>query len=360
MKDIKELKVVLNNDTVGYLKQEENQVLFQYDIDFQHHGFSLSPLSLPLDNRIYISKSNNFEGLYGVFYDSLPDGWGNLLIHKQMQKIGINYDALSSLTKLSLIGKNGLGGLEYIPTQFFDNKNIDYNLDTLAKYATNVYMNIDDDLDAIYKYAGSSGGARPKAHLMIDNEEWIVKFPCSFEDNDSGIKEYNANVLAKKCGIDTNEFKLFKSNTCNGYFGTKRFDRRNNNRLHYISLSSLLETSHLVPNLDYLHLFQIINRICVNANDLYEAYRRMCFNVLFGNKDDHGKNFGFIYDDGYKLSPFFDITKTDDKLEHEMTLNGNPNPSKDDLIMIIDKLNLNRSVCIDIVDNIEKIICKQK
>lgn len=358
MKDIKELKVVLNNDTVGYLKQEENQVLFQYDIDFQHHGFSISPLSLPLDNRIYISKSNNFEGLYGVFYDSLPDGWGNLLIHKAMQKIGVNYDALSPLTKLSLIGNNGLGGLQYIPSQFIENKNINYDLDKLADVAINVYMNVDDDLDKIYKYAGSSGGARPKANVKIDNEEWIVKFPCSFEDKDSGSKEYYANQLAQECGINTNEFKLFKSNRCKGYFGSKRFDRKNNERLHFISLSSLLETSHLIPNLDYLHLFQIINKICIDKKDLLEAYKRMCFNVLYGNKDDHGKNFGFIYDNGYRISPFYDITKTDDKLEHEMTLNGNPNPNKQDLINIIDKLNLNKSECIDIVNNIEKTVSK--
>jgi len=81
-----------------------------------------------------------------------------------------------------------------------------------------------------------------------------------------------------------------------------------------------METSHRIPNLDYTHLLQVIEKICIDKEDLYEAFRRMCFNVFFGNKDDHGKNFAFLYDEslgGYKLSPAYDITKTPDKAEHE-------------------------------------------
>lgn len=356
MKGIKELRVVLNNDIVGYLKQQDEQILFQYDIDWQHHGFSISPFSLPLDNNIHICKNDNFEGVFGVFYDSLPDGWGRLLIHKQMQKNGINYERLPILTKLSLIGNKGLGGLQYIPSQYDDRYEIDFDLDSIASIATNVYLDLSDDLDKIYDMAGSSGGARPKANILINNEEWIVKFPCSFEDKNSGLEESKANELAMKCGINTNEFKLFDSKICDGYFGSKRFDRRGKERLHFISLSSILETSHLIPNLDYLHLFQVVNKICVDKQDSLEAFRRMCFNVLYSNKDDHGKNFGFIYDNGYHLSPFYDITKTQNKLEHEMTLQGNGNPNKNDLLYFVRNSKFNNTQYLDVLENIDRII----
>ena len=119
-----------------------------------------------------------------------------------------------------------------------------------------------------------------------------------------------------------------------------------------ISLSSILETSHRIPNLDYVHLFQVVNKICINKDDLYEAYRRMCFNVLYGNKDDHGKNFAFLYNElkgGYELSPMYDITKTIDKLEHEMTVLSKGNPSEDDLLEIAKMFNLSLIKCKEII-----------
>jgi serine/threonine-protein kinase HipA len=123
-----------------------------------------------------------------------------------------------------------------------------------------------------------------------------------------------------------------------------------------ISLSSVLETTHQIPNLDYSHLFQVIQRICFDQEDIYEAYRRMVFNVLYENKDDHGKNFAFIYDEklkGYRLSPFYDITKTPMKMEHEMTVLGKGNPDEEDLLEIAKKFNLS-------VKNCEKIIVSIK
>lgn len=82
-----------------------------------------------------------------------------------------------------------------------------------------------------------------------------------------------------------------------GFFGAKRFDRDGTNRIHMISLSSMLETSHRIPNLDYSHLFQVVQKICMDQSDMYEVFRRMAFNVFYGNKDDHGKNFAFLYDE---------------------------------------------------------------
>ena len=118
-----------------------------------------------------------------------------------------------------------------------------------------------NDLDKIYNLGGSSGGARPKAHIKIDDEDWIVKFACKIDPPDVGGKEFSANEKAKQCGINVNEYRLFPSGVCSGYFGAKRFDRIGERRVHMISLAAVLETTHKLPNLDYMHLFQVISNI---------------------------------------------------------------------------------------------------
>ena len=167
-------------------------------------------------------------------------------------------------------------------------------------------------------------------------------------------------MLAKRCGLNVNECKLFVSNICSGYFGAKRFDRDKYGRVHMISLSSLLETTHRIPNLDYIHLLQVVQRICVDQSDMYEAFGRMCFNVLYCNKDDHGKNFAFLYDEdmeGYKLSPFYDITQTKDKFEHEMTVNGVGNPTEKDLLDVAKIMKLSMQKSKEIISRIKDVLC---
>jgi len=126
-----------------------------------------------------------------------------------------------------------------------------------------------------------------------------------------------------------------------------------------ISLAALLETSHRVPNLDYMHLFQVAQNICSDKEELYEIFRRMCFNVFYGNRDDHGKNFSFVYDESrgsYALSPAYDLTIVTDKPEHEMTVLGNGKPAEADLIAIADKLKLSKNKCFGIICTVKDII----
>ena len=273
--EVKKSTVKYNGRTVGYLAVVDGGIAFQYDAEWLKDGFSVSPFSLPLKGDVFIDRKDNFEGLYGVFHDSLPDGWGELLVSRMCAKKGVNYEKLNPLTKLSLIGGNGLGGLNYEPTQAVETGASHFDLEELAEEANAVLSDTEKtvgDLDGLYLAGGSSGGARPKAHLRIDGEEWIVKFPCRIDPPDVGLMEYEANAAAKKCGLDVNEFKLFPSKKCGGYFGVKRFDRKERKRVHVVSLSSLLETTHRIPNLDYVHLFQVIENICADKHDLYEAF----------------------------------------------------------------------------------------
>ncbi len=361
IKNIKKLIVKYNGATVGYLADLDGNIGFQYDDDWIDGGFNISPFSLPLEKKIFINKKDTFDGLYGVFADSLPDGWGELLVRRMLSKKGINPDRISPLTKLSLISGQGLGGLTYEPSQHEADNSTLFELDEIAEEVKKILNDETDNqnLDAIYRLGGSSGGARPKAHIKINGEEWIVKFPCHYDPDNIGEKEYKANLLAKECGLNVNECKLFDSDICSGYFGAKRFDRSKNGRVHMISLSSLLETTHRIPNLDYIHLLQVVQRICVDQSDLYEAYGRMCFNVFYGNKDDHGKNFAFLYEEekgGYKLSPFYDITQTKDKFEHEMTVNGVGNPTEKDLLDVAKIMKLSSRECKCVVETIKKVL----
>ena len=359
--DVKKITVKYNGKIVGYLADLDGRIGFQYDREWQENGFSISPFSLPLSDKIFVSSKQTFGGLYGVFYDSLPDGWGELLFRRMLAREGINAENISPLSRLSLVNEFGLGALQYEPNfaEMTDAEHSD--LDTLSQEAEKIWMDRDSeaDLDEIYKLGGSSGGVRPKVHVKLNNERWIVKFPCSYNVPDIGKHEFDANTLAQKAGIKTNEFKLFPSKKHKGFFGAKRFDWTSGKRIHMISLSSILETSHRIPNLDYTHLFQVIDKICKNKEDLYEAFRRMCFNVFFGNKDDHGKNFAFLYDElsrGYQLSPAYDITKTPDKVEHEMSVNGKGNPTIKDMLDVATNCNMNKERCKSILEEVQKTV----
>lgn len=363
--EVSKLLVKYNGVIVGYLINNEGVIAFQYDDEWIEKGFSISPFSLPLNNSVYIAKNKNFDGLFGVFNDSLPDGWGNLLLRRKLSQVGIDYDKLSPLTKLSLVSSNGLGGLSYEPVQFNGEKINHVDLDKYALESEKLFILSQkiEDIDSFISLGGSSGGSRPKIHIKDNEGEWIIKFPCSLDIKEIGYEEFISNRLAELCGIKTNEYKLFDSKIYKGYFGAKRFDRIKDKRIHMISLSSLLETTHIIPNLDYSHLFQVIAKISVNRReDIQEAYKRMCFNVLYGNKDDHGKNFAFIYDEnkkGYCLSPFYDITKSHHKVEHEMTVNGNGRPTEKDLLEMAKKLELSFGDCEKVINHIKEILKNQ-
>ena len=250
--DVKKLTVEYNGRVVGYLAEVDGKIAFQYDLEWQENGFSISPFSLPISNKVFVCNKPTFGGLFGVFYDSLPDGWGELLFRRLLARQGLNADRFSPLTRLSLVGESGLGALRYEPDYAEMMVSEHFDLDELSREAEAIWKDRDEgvDLDEIYKLGGSSGGARPKVHLDIRGDHWIVKFPCSFDVPNIGKHEFNANKLASKAGIYTNDFKLFPSRKYKGFFGAKRFDYCDGGRVHMISLSSVLETSHRIPNLD--------------------------------------------------------------------------------------------------------------
>lgn len=199
------------------------------------------------------------------------------------------------------------------------------------------------NIDELFHIAGSSGGARPKVLVKYNNEQWIIKFSSKNDMKEHGLMEYEYNNIASECGIDVPEHKLFQSKTCNGYFGVKRFDRIENKKIHMVSVGGLLETSHRIPNLDYNDLIKLTFKLTNSMEEIKKMYMRMVFNVLTCNRDDHSKNFAFIYDDNnkcYKLSPAYDLTYSFSmNKEHATTINGKGKEITEDDMLLVAKKN---------------------
>ena len=371
MNKIKSLQVFYNDKKVGTLALMKNNIVaFEYDNEWLNNGFSISPYSLPLKKQVFIPKIDPFDGLYGVFSDSLPDGWGRLLVDRILNSQNINSRQISQIDRLAIVGETGMGALSYKPEyNLLEDKDYQEDYDNLALSCKKI-LNTEHsaDLDKLFKLGGSSGGARPKILTKIDNEDWIIKFPSSLDDSNIGKLEYLYSVCAKKCKIDIPETKLFPSKISSGYFGIKRFDRKKLStgtirKLHMISVSGLLETSHRIPNLDYNDLMQLTLNLTKNFEEVEKLFRLMCFNVFSHNRDDHSKNFSFIYNDDlnkWLLSPAYDLTYSYSiNGEHATTINGNGiNPDLNDILKVAEKIGLDKKKAECIATEIEEIVKK--
>ena len=361
MDNYKYLKVFYNDILVGTLAKTPDRVFaFEYDSDWLNNGFSISPFSLPLIKKVFIPKYDPFGGLFGVFNDSLPDGWGRLLVDRLFLKNKINPNEIDNLNRLAVVQESGMGALTYKPEHKFESENNISDYDILAQECSKILESQNsDNLDELFFLGGSSGGARPKILTSIDNEDWIIKFPSSSDPKNIGEKEYQYSLCAKDCGIYMTETRLFPSKICSGYFGIKRFDRKNTKKVHMVSASGLLETSHRLPNLDYNILMKLTLELTRNYLDIEQLFRLMCFNVFANNRDDHSKNFSFLYDDKkneWHLSPAYDLTYSFSfNGEHATTINGEgKNPTLDDILAVAKNIGLKEKFAKDIASDIQE------
>ena len=350
MDRLNKLDVYYHDRKVGTMALYQNRLAaFAYSDEWLQEGFSISPFSLPLEKRVFVPKIDPFEGLFGVFADSLPDGWGRLLVDRLMRKNGLNPHTVGSLERLAIVGNTGMGALTYRPTIPLESVYNELTLDEIAKECERILQtDTSEKLDYLFAKGGSSGGARPKILPRIDNEDWIIKFPSSEDSKDVGRQEYDYALCAKECGIEMEEVRLFPSEKTQGYFGTKRFDRvaeGENGKVHMISAAAILETSHRIPNLDYDILMKLTLQLTKSMEECEKLYRLMCFNVFAHNRDDHSKNFSYIYKDREKrwiLSPAYDLTYSNSiGGEHATTVNGNGvDPGMEDLLSVAKKIGI--------------------
>lgn len=366
MDKVNKIEVFYHDKIVGVMALHQNMLAaFEYDENWLKEGFSISPFSLPLKKGVFVPKIDPFEGLFGVFSDSLPDGWGRLLVDRLMKKNGINPYAVGNMDRLAIVGQSGMGALTYRPVLELNKNEGEKTLDEIAVECEKILQTSDGgDLDYLFANGGSSGGARPKILTKIDGEDWIVKFPSSDDDKDIGKQEYEYALCAKECGIEMDEVRLLPSNRCKGYFATKRFDRRGDtldDRIHMVTVSGLLETSHRIPNLDYDLLMRLTLKLTESMEECEKLYRLMCFNVFAHNRDDHSKNFTYQYIENekrWKLSPAYDLTYSNSiGGEHATTVHGNgSNPSIEDILSVAKEIGISQKKAKQIALNTKEIV----
>lgn len=349
MKTNKSINVLWDDCLVGVLAMTpDRSVAFQYSDQWIERGISISPFSLPVSSKVYVPEKTYFDGLFGIFADSLPDAWGRLLLNRLLQQKGKNPDSYTVLDRLAIVGNSGMGKLVYEPQiEITQEKRM-------------------DDLDELYQLGGTSGGARPKIMTEYQGKDWIIKFPAHVDGKNIGRQEYEYSLCARECGITMSETKLFPSENCDGYFGIQRFDREKVDgkikRVHVATAAALLELDFEQPSLDYHSLMKLTQLLTADDHEQREQmYRRMCFNVFAHNRDDHSKNFSFLFDeesDRWKLSPAYDLTYSTTHFgEHTTTVDGNgKDPGLKELVRVGVQAGMSKDSCEEIAQNVQKCV----
>lgn len=362
MEQLTHIEVWMHGRQVGRLGLTPNKpqtCAFEYTAEWLQSGFSISPFELPLTPGLKIAPYHPFEGSFGVFADCLPDGWGQLVLHRYLMQKGINSNNLNILERLCLVGQNGRGALEFRPDrslhhtpEYLDFERLAAESDSIL--ADDAYMG--EHLEELVQRGGSPGGARPKIFIQQEGAEWLVKFRARGDKNSIGKDEYRYSLLAKQCGIEMPETRLLEDQ----WFATKRFDRKpDGSKIHVVTASGLLQADYTIPCMDYQHIFTIANRLSHSMEDIWKIYRLMCFNVIIGNRDDHARNFAFIYDNGWSFSPAYDLLPCGSVGDyHTTSVNENPLPQREDCIRLAEKVGLDTKQSALIFDEI-LIKCKK-
>ena len=360
MMKIELLNVKYHGRIVGTLSMTPDNKLcaFEYAPSWLAEGFSISPLELPLRQGLFLAKPSPFYGNFGIFEDCLPDGYGRYLLHKLLQKEGIDDFKLSALDRLSIVGSGGMGALTFEPETSIKQGADVTDFDLLQEKALEVLKEKQDDDAGLLLYnSGNSGGARPKAVFSDDEGHWLVKFRHTYDPQDMGQQEYHYNEVARKCGICVPDFKLINGR----YFASRRFDiDAEGNRIHTATAGGLLCISLSNPVLDYSNLLALTGYLTQNPRDVEEMYRRMVFNYLTDNKDDHCKNFSFIVlkdrNGSWKwhLAPAYDLTLCTEGYngEHATSVNGTGHPTLKDFIAVGTKIKMNEQRCREIIEEV--------
>ncbi|MEX1003650.1 MAG: type II toxin-antitoxin system HipA family toxin [Crocinitomicaceae bacterium] len=313
---------------VGEMVQDGRAIYFRYYPEFIKKGLEISPFKLPLTTGTFSADPDPFEGIHGVFNDSLPDGWGRLLTDRQLGNKGIPLGSITPLDRLRIVGDNGRGALMYEPKIVDESCHLnEMDVDDIS---TQVKAVLDGEsgnvIEELVALGGSSGGARPKIfvgynaaenqiihgkeNLSDDFEHWIIKFPSSIDYPDIAQIEMAYAQMARAAKIEMMPCKLFTGKSGKKYFGTQRFDRIGNNRLHLHSAAGLLHDDFRKSQLDYGHLLHNGYELTKKADTYEKIFRLAAFNIYSHNRDDHSNNFSFLMDKtgNWKFAPAYDLT----------------------------------------------------
>lgn len=334
-KPIQQIKVYLdlegNERKLGTLawSGKERRAYFEYAAEFLTSPLLISPFHMMAATGLIAAPRDPFDGLHGLFNDSLPDGWGRLLLDRRLQRAGIDYTRLTPVDRLSAVGRTGMGALSYIPELPDDQKRQAVtDLDWFADQVELVQTEMDiADIDRLQGAQGGSAGARPKIMIgfnQVENtcvldygqplgagfERWMVKAPSSDDPREIGAEERAYALMAVAAGLTMADTQLLETRKGRRLFATKRFDRTPAGRLHMHTASGLLNASHREASVNYEQLHKLTHMMTRDAAEVLKMFRNMVFNVYARNRDDHAKNHAFLMDGNgrWSLAPAYDLT----------------------------------------------------
>lgn len=321
------LHVSYHGQRVGTLAEARGGIFFEYEAAFLAGGLELSPLHLPLRAGVLAREASPSMRLPGLFEDSLPDIWGRRVMAEWFRRKGIPEHAITPLMMLAYVGDHPMGALVFGPATAIEPAPANLSLGDICAAAAVAEAAGPIDLEVLAEVGSSAGGARPKALIGLpkdaaasaivpragevpeSHEAWLVKFDLS-HDGTAGPMEEAFARMARSAGIDIPETRLLSTSHETGprrHFAVRRFDRIGRERVHHHTLAGLCQAGG--GDLDYTTFLRVTRRLTRADPEVQRAFRRAAFNVLASNRDDHGKNHGFLYRNRqWSLAPAYDLT----------------------------------------------------
>lgn len=353
---------------VGEMISSKGVVWFRYHPEYLRVGLNLSPIKLPFTGEPQSAEKEPFEGLFGLFNDSVPDGWGRLLLDRTLASKGMDIGRITPLDRLSIVGSSGMGALVYRP-EIFPDRAVGplAGLDSIAAEMNLVLQGSETDvIETLFNLGGASGGARPKIFVGYNPatqdlvhgvpglpdgyEDWIIKFQSSLDFGDIARIEYAYHKMALMAGIEMSECRLFEGKSGCVYFGTRRFDRLEGKRIHVHTASGLMHDNFRMSSMDYGHLMDCAFRLERHVKAYEKVFRLAAFNVYAHNRDDHSKNFSFLMDahENWRFAPAYDLTFSNSGYGfHSTMVAGNSqNPGRKDLMRLADHFGITNAAAI--------------
>lgn len=337
---------------LGSLVEKDSNIYFQYSEEAQKKKVEFSPIRVKNNSTVYQNFPPYIDKLPGFVSDSLPDGWGRLLMDRFFSSKGMSIFNVSCLDRLAFLSDRAVGALAFEPGTDCELSPKELDLLTYSKESIAISEEKESAalIDLLYQ-GGSPHGARPKALVSYNplnsckNQDWLVKFRAATEHKEVCAIESWYLDLAQSCGLPVMDHGYLNLDEQNAAFAIKRFDRKDKNKIMLQTLAGILHLDYRIPGtIDYLDYLKVVRIVTRSDTEVWKAYRHCLFNVLFNNKDDHGKNFSFEMTKDYKwvCAPVYDLTYcTGPGGEHHMGVMGRGKDiRKSDLIELAVKSGL--------------------
>jgi serine/threonine-protein kinase HipA len=357
---------------VGELAESGRRIYFEYNPSFLENPLWLSPFKLPPVPGLHEHRDLSFGPIFGLFDDSLPDGWGLLLMDRHFRKKGIPPETVSPLDRLAYMGSRTMGALTYHPpAPADDGRDAALDLHNLAKEAYQVLDGTAAEvLPQLMRAGGSPGGARPKVLIGLKDDRiisgadrlpdgytgWIVKFPSKQDAVDDGRVEFAYSNMARAAGLEMPATRLFTTAEGDAFFGVERFDRKPDRRIHVHTFGNLIHSNFRIPGCDYEQLLKTTRVLTRNQVDVAEAFRLMVFNIFAHNRDDHVKNFAYLLNDSneWRLAPAYDLTFAyGPGGEHTMTVAGEGrSPDRSHILQVAKSAGISKNQADEIIEKV--------